>query len=119
MSCAASNRFITTIEGQQITSAVATFSDPGGAEPVGEYSASIAWGDGNTTPGLILQTGANSYQVSFFHAYADESPVGSPYQITVTVTHGSSTAATGVTADGGVVHEDPLPVLRPGGGVTR
>ena len=32
---------------------VATFTDPGGDESLANYSASINWGDGNTSAGAI------------------------------------------------------------------
>lgn len=52
--------------------AVATFSDadPDGGSS-GEYTATIDWGDGATTPGVIVGSSGN-YQVRGSHAYADE-----------------------------------------------
>lgn len=50
---------------------VATFTDPGGQEPAGNYSAAIAWGDGATSSGTITLSGS-TYTVSGSHAYADE-----------------------------------------------
>ena len=51
---------------------VATFTDPGGAEPLADYSALINWGDGTApTPGVItfdLVTGI--YTVQGSHTYA-------------------------------------------------
>src|SRR5262249_37798148 len=35
------------------TQTVALFTDPGGAEAIGNYAATIDWGDGTTSPGLI------------------------------------------------------------------
>src|SRR5207248_362239 len=41
---------ISAVEGQLSASqAVATFTDPGGAEAVGDYGATIDWGDGSTS----------------------------------------------------------------------
>src|SRR5579871_1642698 len=51
---------------------VATFTDPAGAEPLGDYSASINWGDGSTaTMGTITLAGT-IFTVSGSHLYAEE-----------------------------------------------
>lgn len=48
---------------------LATFTDDGGAEPVGNYMATIDWGDGATSAGSI--TWANSvFQITGSHQYA-------------------------------------------------
>ena len=50
---------------------VATFTDPGGSEPVANYGATIAWGDSQTSAGTI--TFSNGvYSVSGNHIYAEE-----------------------------------------------
>src|SRR5205814_929134 len=77
-----------------ITSAsqpVATFTDPGGAELVGEYAATIDWGDSTSGPGTITFSGG-TFTVSGSHTYTEESAAGNPYQIQVTVTHGTAPA---------------------------
>jgi autotransporter-associated beta strand protein len=51
---------------------VATFTDPGGAQDVGEYQAAIDWGDSNTSPGTILTDGNGQFYVVGSHAYAEE-----------------------------------------------
>jgi 6-phosphogluconolactonase (cycloisomerase 2 family) len=60
----------------------ATFTDPGGAEAIGDYAATIAWGDGSTSKGII---GVNNgtFTVQGSHAYQTE---GS-YSISVTLSH--------------------------------
>lgn len=50
---------------------VATFTDPGGPEPIGNYSTAIDWGDGVTSSGSITSSGG-VFTVSGSHAYADE-----------------------------------------------
>jgi hypothetical protein len=68
---------------------VATFSDPGGAEALGDYGASIAWGDGQTAAGTIsYDAGTHLFTVSGAHTYAEE---GTP-TITVTLTHDTAPA---------------------------
>src|SRR5207248_2793115 len=48
---------------------VATFTDPGGAEGLGDYSASIDWGDGQTSAGTIGFTNG-VFTVAGSHTYA-------------------------------------------------
>jgi hypothetical protein len=79
-------------EGTALNSvAVATFTDPGGHEdPMGEYSASIDWGDNNTTTGSITYDApSQTFTVSGSHTYAEE---GS-YTVTTTVHHDTSDSA--------------------------
>ncbi|HWB13784.1 MAG TPA: choice-of-anchor Q domain-containing protein [Pirellulales bacterium] len=59
---------ISATKGVMATVAVATFTDPGGAEPTSDYSAKIVWGDGQTSAGVISEangvftvTGTNTY----------------------------------------------------------
>ena len=75
---------------------VATFTDPGGAEAVSDYSATIDWGDGSTpTIGLIsFDSGTSTFTVLGEHTYAEESgpehtgPNG--YSVNVTIRHESA-----------------------------
>jgi hypothetical protein len=85
---------VTAVEGQNTGSiTVATFTDPGGPEVVGDYSATIDWGDGTTTSGaIILSSGV--YSVMGNHTYAEESapdhPGSNPYAMVVTIKHETS-----------------------------
>jgi hypothetical protein len=96
---------------------VATFTDPGGAEPLADYSATIDWGDG-TAPGA----GTNSFSGGTFtfkgsHTYAEESAAdhagSNPYDITVTISH---EAAPTTTVHSSAVVSDPA--VTPTGGFT-
>jgi Ca2+-binding RTX toxin-like protein len=73
---------------------LATFKDPGGPEVASDYSADIDWGDGSTSTGTITPSGT-TFQVFGTHTYAEESaaehPASTPYQITITVNHETST----------------------------
>jgi len=83
----------TAAEGSTAASqAVATFTDPGGAEPLAKYSASIAWGDGTSAAaGTISGPDGNGvFTVSGQHAYSEE---GS-YTIDVTLSHAGAPAVT-------------------------
>ena len=74
---------ITSTEGAAIGNAtVATFTDPGGPENLADYSATIAWGDGQTSAGTITYS-AGVFSVLGNHTYSDE---GS-YTVSVAVTH--------------------------------
>jgi hypothetical protein len=42
---------------------VATFIDTGGADPVGDYSASIDWGDGTASDGAVIRSSGGNFQV--------------------------------------------------------
>src|SRR5262249_59767294 len=53
------------------TQTVATFTDPGGAEALADYSADIKWGDGATTSGNLSVSGG-VFTVSGSHNYAEE-----------------------------------------------
>jgi hypothetical protein len=75
---------------------VATFKDPGGAEPnasdpgpIGNhYTTLINWGDGTTSLGTITPTGGNNFAVTASHIYTEEGT----YTITVTIAHETSSA---------------------------
>src|SRR5262249_26550226 len=69
---------------------VATFTDPGGAEPPAGDSAPISWGDNNTSSGTILGPNTDGvFTVQGSHTYGQ---AGS-YPITVTIHHDSAVDA--------------------------
>lgn len=69
-------------EGQPLTNvAVAVFSDPTGSQPVGDYTASIEWGDGAVSTGTIVANGGNSYTILGSHTYINPGN----YSLTVSV----------------------------------
>jgi uncharacterized repeat protein (TIGR01451 family) len=79
---------------------LATFTDPEGPEAMGDYTATINWGDSTTSTGMVVNTGGNNFQVNApAHTYAEE---GS-YTVSVTVTHDLLSA---VTATAGVTVAD-------------
>ena len=75
------------VEGAAFSAIVAHFT--GGAGP---YTASIAWGDGQTSPGSVSIPNANS--VSGSHTYSEEGA----YNVTVTVTDSTSATANGTAS---------------------
>lgn len=81
---------ITGVEGHPIDSVtVATFTDPGGAEPFSNYLASINWGDGSTSPGAIVGPDAGgAFAVTSSHTYREDGQ----FSITVTISHETASA---------------------------
>ncbi len=67
---------VTATEGQSFTGVVATFSDADPTASPAEYSATIAWGDGTSSPGTIA-----GWSVSGTHTYLEEGT----YAVTVTI----------------------------------
>jgi Ca2+-binding RTX toxin-like protein len=81
---------------------VATFTDPGGAEPKpgdpmgieSHYAADIAWGDGTTSAGTITYVGNPGSPTSVFTVQGDHTyTTNGDYTITVTIHHDSAPAA--------------------------
>jgi subtilase family serine protease len=69
-------------EGQPLNNvAVANFTDPTGSQPVSDYTATIAWGDGAVTSGTIVADGGNTYTVLGSHTYIN----AGTYTLTVSV----------------------------------
>ncbi len=64
---------IAVAEGATFRGVVATFSDAGYASnPAADFSATIEWGDGTATAGLVLGAGGGNFTVEGTHVYADE-----------------------------------------------
>jgi hypothetical protein len=78
---------ITAVEGQLFTQAIATFTDPGGAEALGDYGATISWGDGSTPTAGLLSFSGGVFTVTGTHTYAEESAAD---PIAVTISHDSA-----------------------------
>jgi uncharacterized repeat protein (TIGR01451 family) len=79
---------------------LATFTFPGGG-PASSFSATIDWGDGSSSAGTIVPSGAG-FAIVGTHRFHDEQTL----MVTVTVTNGSTTATAKVL---GLVDEAPLP----------
>jgi hypothetical protein len=62
----ATGQAVTATEGQSFSGTVATFTDPDTNATASEYSATIDWGDGNTSTGTISGSGG-SFSVSGSH----------------------------------------------------
>src|SRR5262249_18526922 len=78
--------------GAPFQGAVATFSN---ADPFGSsasYSATITWGDGSTSAGVITAIGSGTFQVSGPHTYA--AAVNDPVRVQISHNLGYTTTAT-------------------------
>jgi uncharacterized repeat protein (TIGR01451 family) len=84
----------------------ATFTHANGVEPASDFTATISWGDGTTSPGIITQSGT-TYTVASTSAHTYTS--GNNHTITTTVTE---TGNSPLTEGGGKFDADPgsLPV---------
>lgn len=87
------------------TQTVATFTDPGGAEP-GSYSATIDWGDDSTSPGTISEPVSGVFTVTGSHRYASFGP----YIITTTIGHNDAATQQAISA---ALVADVRPVVTP------
>ena len=76
----AAGKSVSAVEGAGANLTVATFTDPDSAATAAGYAATISWGDGTSSSGVI--TGTASFAVAGSHIYAEE---GS-YAISTTVT---------------------------------
>ncbi|HEU5434051.1 MAG TPA: hypothetical protein VFU81_20445, partial [Thermomicrobiales bacterium] len=96
LSLAASN--FNATEGAAFNKTVATFSDGDGNTSAAAYTATIRWGDGTTTAGVIAVGGAG-FNISGSHTYAEEGN----YQVVVALNDtdgaGASSTATAAVAD--------------------
>jgi len=93
------------------TPVLATFTDPGGAEPVGDYSAVVNWGDGATSAGTINYLGNGNFTVTGGHTYAEEgADIAS-----VTIQHDGTAA---VTVNSIVTVSDPAVVVTAASGLS-
>jgi hypothetical protein len=70
---------------------VATFTDPNPGDHHTDFTATIHWGDGNSTSGTVSYSGG-TYSVTGSHTYADE---GS-FAVTVDVTDVGGSSLTGI-----------------------
>jgi hypothetical protein len=77
------NQAIAATEGVSGIFTVATFTDSD-PSPVGDYTATIDWGDGSTTAGNVTLNGT-TFSVMGTHTYADETDPASPLPVTVQI----------------------------------
>ncbi len=93
----AAGNALSSTEGQQFGGAVATFSDADG-QPASAYPATIDWGDGSSSTGVVTQTSAGQYEVDGSHTYAEEGTY--PVSVQVSDQDGTGAQASGTAAVG-------------------
>jgi hypothetical protein len=90
---------VSLTEGAAFTGTVASFTDAYAGAPSTDYTATIAWGDGHVSAGVItFDTVKQVYNVAGTNAYGDEGT----YTITVTVNDVGGSASSAVTTTASV-----------------
>jgi hypothetical protein len=92
LSSVASGKVIETTAGQPFSGVVATFSDPGPLAATTD-TATINWGDGQTSAGTIAPQGNGLFAVSGTHSYAN-APASYPVVVSLGLTGGGKAFAT-------------------------
>ncbi|HEV3344959.1 MAG TPA: DUF4214 domain-containing protein, partial [Pirellulales bacterium] len=96
---------ISATEGASATVNVATFTDPGGAETISNYSATINWGDGTTAAAGSVTLNNGVFTVNGSHTFAEAGTL----EVSVTITQGApATSSTSVTSTASVSLADTL-----------
>jgi uncharacterized repeat protein (TIGR01451 family) len=110
----ASSAPISTVEGSAVSGVIATFTDPNITNVAPDFTATITWGDGSTSSGVVAG-GAGTFNVSGNHTFADE--LTGSYSVTLTedapgtATSTATAALTVAEADslsGGVAQMAPV-----------
>jgi uncharacterized repeat protein (TIGR01451 family) len=82
---------VSATAGVPVTASVATFTDPGGAEVLSGYAATIFWGDGDVSAASISgPDNSGVFTVSGTNAYANSGT----FTATVTISHDAAPAVT-------------------------
>jgi hypothetical protein len=112
ISATGGNTFTGT-EPASVNGTVATFTDPDPASQASEYSATISWGDGNTSTGTISGPAGGPFTVTGSNTYADEGSYATSVTITDTDNTSNSATVTG-TATVGDASLTPTGFISPG-----
>lgn len=94
---------ISPLEASSFNGTVANFTDSDASQPASNFTATVNWGDGATTAGVVSGS-AGSFAVSGTHTYADE---GS-FPVTVTVTDVANAQTASATGTATVSESDVL-----------
>ena len=82
---------ISATEGAPITATVATFTDANPNAAVGDFTATINWGDGHTSTGAVTENNG-VFSVAGTHTYAEAG--NDPISVTIADVGGSTATAT-------------------------
>jgi hypothetical protein len=85
---------ITGTQGQSFTGAVATFGQPIPGASADDYSATIDWGDGNTSDGTIATNATGGFTVTGSNTFEATGSLG----VTVRIDDNAGTTATATTS---------------------
>jgi len=91
-------------EGMGVTGTLAMFTDPDSNASAGEYLATIAWGDGSSSPGTISGPAGGPFAISGTHTYAEEGT----NRATVYITDASDPTNTAIVTSTVNVSDAPL-----------
>lgn len=103
---------------------VATFTDVGGVEPLGNYTAVIDWGDGTPPVAGLISEAGGTFTVESSHSYAEESAPGHTpggldyYLVTVTISDDNGVSSVSSTASSKATVADPA-LIASGGFVVQ
>jgi len=106
----------TVAEGVALNGAVGGFADQNPNASVSDFSTTISWGDGGSSPGTVSlvssSTAGTVFSVSGGHTYPTSSTPGSPYAVAIQVTDWDSgtPASTFVIASSATVTEQAITV---------
>jgi hypothetical protein len=89
-------------EGSAFSGVVASFSDGNPFATLGQFSAMVKWGDGQSTAGVVQQNGAGGFNVVASHTYTTAGSY--PFEADIKSTGGSTATVTGQF----VVQDAPL-----------
>ncbi len=84
---------ISATEGSLFVGTVATFTDSDGSGSASDFSATISWGDGSSSPGTISANQSGGFDVSGSHSYTIEGALA--FSVAITDNGGSAVAVTG------------------------
>ena len=96
---------VTAIAGVSFTGPVATFTDANPFGKLSDFSATITWGDGTATPGVVSGRASTGFTVTGPHTYAKAGTY--PTTISITDVDGASTTTHGIA----IVGASPSPVV--------
>jgi hypothetical protein len=85
------NTTVAVVQNTQFSGTVATFTDPGGPEALGDYSATINWGDGTPTSAGVISGphGSGTFTVTGTHRFSQATTTAS----TISLSSASALAA--------------------------
>jgi hypothetical protein len=63
---------VCAVEGAKFSGQLGTFFDPNPGEPLSDYTVTIAWGDGSSSPGSVTALGNGLFAVNGTHPYGEE-----------------------------------------------